>query len=94
MHKKEGGHLEIEVRREGEILLYKITDDGIGRKKAAELKSKSASTQKSMGMRITADRIAMLQQQNKTSITITDLAFPDGSPGGTEVLIKIPVIYD
>ena len=94
MHKKENGHLEIEVCREGEILLYKITDDGIGRKKAAELKSKSASTQKSMGMRITADRIAMLQQQNKTSITITDLAFPDGSPGGTEVLIKIPVIYD
>jgi len=94
MHKKENGHLEIKVCREGEILLYKITDDGIGRKKAAELKSKSASTQKSMGMRITADRIAMLQQQNKTSITITDLAFPDGSPGGTEVLIKIPVIYD
>jgi hypothetical protein len=42
-----------------------------------------------MGMRITADRIAMLQQQNKTSITIAD-----GNPSGTEVLIKIPVSYD
>ena len=89
--KKEKGHLEIEIYREDEILLYKITDDGIGRKKAAELKSKSASTQKSMGMRITADRIAMLQQQNKTSITITDLVLADGTDGGTEVLLKIPI---
>lgn len=94
MQKKEKGHLNIEVFEEDEILFYKITDDGIGRKKAAELKSKSASRQKSMGMRITADRIAMLQQQNKTSITITDLVLADGNPGGTEVLIKIPVSYD
>ena len=92
--KKEKGHLEIEVYEEDEILSYKIIDDGIGRKKAAELKSKSASTQKSMGMRITADRIAMLQQQGNSSITITDLVLADGNPGGTEVLIKMPVSYD
>jgi ligand-binding sensor domain-containing protein len=92
--KKEKGHLEIEVYEEDEILFYKITDNGIGRKKAAELKSKSASAQKSMGMRITADRIAMLQQQNKTSIVIADLVHADGNPFGTEVLIKIPVSYD
>ena len=94
MHKKEKGYLEIEVYEDDEILIYKITDDGIGRKKAGELKSKSASTQKSMGMNVTAARIAMLQQQNKTSITITDLVLADGNPGGTEVLIKIPVYYD
>ncbi len=43
---------------------------------------------------ITANRIAILQQQNKTSTTITDLVLADGNPGGTEVLIKIPVSYD
>jgi len=96
MHKKEKGHLEIELYQEKGILLCKIIDDGIGRKKAAELKSKSASTHKSMGMRITADRIAMLQQQeqNNTSISITDIVPPDGNPSGTEVLIKIPLHYD
>jgi LytS/YehU family sensor histidine kinase len=94
MHKKEKGHLEIELYIEDETLFCKIADDGIGRNKAAELKSKSASTQKSMGMRITADRIAVLQQQKQNSITITDLIFPDGKPGGTEVLIKIPACYD
>ena len=72
----------------------RISDDGIGRKKAAELKSKSASTHKSMGMQITACRIEMLQQKKQldTSIKITDLVLPDGSAGGTEVLLKIPVI--
>jgi hypothetical protein len=94
MHKREKGHLEIEVYQQDEILFYKITDDGIGRKDAAELKSKSASTRKSMGMRITADRIDMLQHRNETSITITDLVLADGNPGGTEVLIKIPIVYD
>ena len=41
----------------------RISDDGIARKKAAELKSKSASTHKSMGMQITASRIEMLKQK-------------------------------
>lgn len=96
MHKEEKGHLQIELYEEGDMLRCKITDDGIGRKKATELKSKSASTHKSMGMQITADRIAMLQKVNAspTQIKITDLILPDGSAGGTEVLLKIPLCYD
>jgi ligand-binding sensor domain-containing protein len=94
MHKQEKGYLEIEIYQQEEVLFCKITDDGIGRKRAAELKSKSGTIQKSLGMRITADRIAMLHQQNKTFITITDLVLADGNPGGTEVLIEIPVHYD
>ena len=92
MHKKESGHLEIELYTKDELLFCKIADDGIGRKKAAELKSKSALSYKSMGMSITADRIAMLQRQDQlgTHIAINDLILPDGSAGGTEVIIKIP----
>ncbi len=49
-----------------------------------------------MGMRITADRIAMLHQQDQTGtfILINDLVPLDGAVGGTEVIIKIPVHYD
>jgi len=37
----------------------------------------------------------MLQQEQENDfILITDLVFPDGSPAGTEVLIKIPIHYD
>ena len=94
MHKEEKGHLEIELFQSEEVLCCKITDDGVGGQRAAELKSKSASTHKSMGMRITADRIAMLQQKKQidTTIKITDLVLPDGSAAGTEVLLKIPVM--
>ena len=92
MHKKESGHLDIELYTHDEILFCKITDDGIGRKKAAELKSKSALSYKSMGMSITADRLALLQQQDQLGahISINDLVLADCSAGGTEVIIKIP----
>ncbi len=96
MHKEEKGYLAIELFQKNDMLCCKITDDGIGRKKASELKSKSASTHKSMGMQITASRIEMLQQKKQLDahIKITDLILPDGSAGGTEVLLKIPVQYE
>jgi hypothetical protein len=96
MHKKEKGHLQVELCLEEQMLFCKITDDGIGRKKAGELKSKSTLAYKSMGMRITAARIAMLQQQNQKEsfVSTKDLVLPDGSSGGTEVIIKTPVRYD
>lgn len=97
MNKEDKGHLEVEIyQQEDNVLCFKIKDDGIGRKKAEELKSKTASSHKSMGMHITADRIAILQAKKKlnTIVTITDLVLPDGSGGGTEVILKIPVIYD
>jgi LytS/YehU family sensor histidine kinase len=96
MHKKEKGHLEIELYQEKEILNCKITDDGIGRKKAAELRSKSASTHNSMGIKITESRIAMMQKMNGSdrSVEIKDLVHPEGGAAGTEVLIKIPLCYD
>lgn len=96
MHKEDKGHLQIKLYEEANILCCIITDDGIGRKKAAELKSKSASRHKPMGMQITANRIAMLQQYEKvdTRIVINDLVLPDGTAGGTEIILKIPVCYD
>ena len=92
MHKKAKGHLEIELYIEEKNLFCKITDDGVGRKYAAELRQKSSLGHRSMGMRVTADRIAMVQQKSEkeTHITVRDLVLADGSDGGTEVLLKIP----
>jgi len=96
MHKADKGTLTIELFEETETLCCKITDDGIGRKMAQQKKSKSANTHKSMGMRITAERISLLQRQTNlmTSITINDLVLPDGNAGGTEVFLKLPLQYD
>jgi ligand-binding sensor domain-containing protein len=96
MHKEEKGQLEIELFQQADVLCCRITDDGIGRKKSAELKSKSGSVHKSTGMKITASRIEMLQQKKyrNADVKITDLILADGTIGGTEVVLKIPACYD
>jgi hypothetical protein len=47
-------------------------------------------------MQITRERIAKLQRlgAKESSVMIYDLLLMDGSAGGTEVIIKIPVMYD
>jgi len=96
MHKEEKGELMIEVLEEGKFLYLKITDNGIGRQQAERIASKSATKHKSMGLLITADRIAMMQNTNgnESAVLINDLVHADGSAAGTEVQIKIPVKYD
>ena len=96
MHKKEKGQLDIDILEENECLCIRISDNGIGRKKAAELASKSATRHKSSGIRITAGRISLLKNSyaKEPEVTINDLVYDDGSIAGTEVVIKIPVIYD
>ena len=52
-----------------------ITDNGIGRAKSAELTSKTATKHKSYGMKVTSERIALINQIYKTgaNVTIRDL---------------------
>lgn len=96
MHKEEKGNLDIEISQEDNRLCIRIADDGIGRHQSLALSSKSATKHKSMGLQITADRIAMIQPAGlkEMPVKIIDLVMPDGSSAGTEVIITIPVIYD
>jgi len=95
MHKKEKGHLDIGLHQQGEILFCKVADDGIGRKKAGELKSKSSSKHRSIGIKITESRIAMAQISSTiNSVEIKDLVYADGTSAGTEVILRIPVVIN
>lgn len=76
MHKAEGGTVTVEVSQPRDNLLHiEITDDGVGRQWAAELKSKSAGRHKSFGMQVTADCIRMINQlySIQTKAQIVDL---------------------
>lgn len=96
MHKETHGHLDIKLHCDTSWLYCIIRDDGIGRKRAGELKSKSAPQHKPMGMKITAGRMELLKKESHyaSAITINDTIKRDGTAGGTEVILKIPLKYD
>ena len=93
MNKGDKGNLLIELHRERNTLCCIITDDGVGRKQAAVLKSKSANKNKSLGMQITAHRLELINALNEkaTTVEVTDLVDSSGEACGTSVLLKIPV---
>lgn len=91
MHKKEKGILLIDIANEGDILSIFITDNGIGRKKAAEYKSKSGNSKKSYGMTLNQERLKIFQSTyNKIAhADIIDLFDETSQASGTRVILKI-----
>ncbi len=90
LNKQEGNRqLKLEAQLKDEHIVYAITDNGIGRKKAAALKQMNTPDRQSYGIEITKERI---QLHNKNNIT-TDLAITDlevgGMPAGTKAVVRI-----
>ncbi len=97
MHKAESnGKIWIRIKREGEMLQCEVEDNGIGRKKAAEIKKSSHRLKhKSAGMSITEKRLQLLNslKKFKYNYQITDL-YKDGQPSGTKINFSIPHILN
>ena len=95
LHKENGdGKLTITISEiSGTVLLTCIEDNGIGRQKAKEMRSKDIESKKSHGMQISRDRLALLNQTNKGSATvlIEDLVDKQGRAMGTKVVLHIPM---
>ncbi|MBR5168747.1 MAG: histidine kinase [Salinivirgaceae bacterium] len=91
MHKPEGGLITICLAENGNnTLTCTITDNGVGRKAAAEIESKNEHSHKSVGMQLTRDRLQELNRNTQHSCAITDLEDSDGNALGTQVIIIIP----
>jgi len=89
---KEGdGRIGIEFFQKEETLYCVIKDNGIGRKKASELKSQLSEHHKSMGLQITKERLAILGEQdsNGSTVEIEDLYDENSNAAGTKVTIRI-----
>jgi ligand-binding sensor domain-containing protein/two-component sensor histidine kinase len=87
LHKKEKGKVQITINKINEKLEIVIEDDGVGIKKAAELKSKNSTNNKSFGMQITAQRLTQLNHKN--TIEIIDSMNANHQPCGTKVILTI-----
>lgn len=89
--KKLGGKLSIRLWREADQLHINIEDNGVGREEAKRLKSKSATKHKSHGMKITAERIEIVNRiyNVNAKVQIEDLAGQNGSVVGTRVSLTL-----
>lgn len=75
-------------------IVCNVEDNGIGREKAAELKQKNHSMlHESKGVRITQERIELLQYQikNKVSVIVKDKINSNNELIGTKVELVLPV---
>ena len=93
-HKKETAarRISIVIRKEKEQLLCLIEDNGVGRQKAFELQQKSILKRKSLGVKITEDRLRLLSKElQKQLVRITDLKDQTGTALGTRVEVSIPI---
>jgi tetratricopeptide (TPR) repeat protein len=93
LHKEERGKLWIRFSRAGDNTLnVEVEDNGIGRKKAMELRSKDTLKTKSYGMQISKDRIEIINKQHRilSTIRIEDLYDENGDAVGTKAILHLP----
>lgn len=90
MHKSEKGKVSIALSLASERLLeVSITDNGIGRMKAMELRSKASNQNKSYGIRITRDRLLRNNEENE--VQVLDIIDSEGEAAGTTVILSIKI---
>jgi len=97
LHKQSAGHLTIHVSMPADgMLRCVIEDNGVGREKAKELKSKTATTKKSLGMKLTENRLSLLNKHAELNASVEIIDLYNGANGsteaaGTKVILNIPV---
>lgn len=90
LNKKENNkQLQLNINLCDEFIVYSITDNGIGREKAAEFKERNKPEYQSYGIAITRERIHLHNQNGiDDDLVITDLE-KEGFPSGTKAVIRI-----
>lgn len=96
-HRKDNnGFISLNITKTTDnAVLYVIKDNGVGRKKAAELKSSRHIEYQSRGTYINEKRIAAINNQFKINIRVNteDILNEDGVVVGTSVTLVIPTLH-
>lgn len=82
---KNNGYINISYKKEGNMMISTVEDNGIGRKNSSEYKT--LTNKRSLGMSITKSRIEILNKIKNTNgnINIID------KPNGTKIDVKLPL---
>ncbi|HEV8083417.1 MAG TPA: histidine kinase, partial [Chitinophagaceae bacterium] len=83
--------LTVSASLEDDYIKYVIKDNGIGRSQAADYNKLNKLRHKSVGLKITEDRIHLYNQEHnaKGYVKISDLLDLNNKPSGTRVEVKI-----
>jgi len=92
-YKEVDKQLKIRIYRKNGAVTYEIEDNGVGRKKAEELKSLFRKQHQSKGMELLNKRIKLLNTEYSSEIiTVVTDVMKDDKIAGTLVTIKVPVL--
>ena len=88
---KEDGKISITIWKENDALMMQIEDNGVGIIEATRRKDKKISKHRSYGMKITAERLAIVNEVYKinTSVSVKDMQDAVTKTSGTKVLLTI-----
>lgn len=91
--KKSNGLLIISFQKKSKFLVCIVTDNGIGRKAAAE--KQKHRQHESKAIEITLERLSLIENEteSKSTFNITDHYDENHNPSGTTVTIQIPYNY-
>ena len=86
------GLLTVSISKVDEQLHVKIEDNGVGRKRAMEIKAEKEKKYNSLGMSVTQDRLKLIgSNETRPKVVIEDLFNSDGGSMGTRVEITVPI---
>ncbi|MGD1847087.1 MAG: tetratricopeptide repeat protein [Salibacteraceae bacterium] len=96
LNKTEKGRLLIKIDRDESLLHCVVQDNGVGRKKAQEIKKNKLLSHRSVGMSNTSARLEILNlnRNTQTRVDIQDLFDEEGDVSGTRVDLYIPIINE
>ncbi len=86
--------LTVTATLENDFIKYVIEDNGIGREKAEDYNKMNKLHHKSVGLKITEDRIRLFNHEEHLNghIKIIDLYDANNQPGGTRVEVKLKAV--
>lgn len=88
-YKEEKGKLNLEFIRQDGHMKVVVADDGIGRKKSAQLKTDNQKKHHSTGLKNIQERLQILNTIYKTTFTVSIEDLP--ADAGTRVTITLPI---
>lgn len=90
--KSREGRLSIKLQKFQQQILCEVTDNGIGRKHAAEIKKRKERFYKSQAFSNVKERLKLFDAQGEAKLhfQVTDLHDEQGEPSGTKVEIWMP----